>query len=457
MLYCLAMDSMPPKQQTLSVSELNNMAKGILEEVFPEVLVEGEISNLASPASGHMYFSLKDSKASIRCALFRTYSRKLACAPEDGMKVQVAGKLSVYTPRGDYQLIAHAVYAAGAGDLHQRYEQLKRKLHREGVFEQSRQVPPMAQTIGVITSPHGAAIRDVLSVLARRCPSINVVLYPSPVQGAEAVSGIAQMLQLAAERNECDLLLLVRGGGSMEDMQAFNEEQVVRAVAACPIPTISGVGHEVDFCLTDFAADHRAATPSAAAERASPDQLQLRQLLHGYQQRLLSRVRFIVEDGRQNTAKLIARLKTPELMLEAMRQRVDELEQRLLTTIKTKLYHYRGLLQQSERSLRRPDINGRRNMLDIRIRRTSAAFWQLQNLRSSRLASLQRTLQAVNPHKVLERGFAIALLQGKAVESAASLEPGDKLQLLLRQGEADCTVDNVRQTETEPPQEQKDC
>ena len=437
------MDTTAPEQRALSVSELNSRARDLLEGEFPEVLVEGEISNLATPASGHIYFSLKDSNASVRCALFRSQRAKLAFVPENGAKVLAAGKLSIYTLRGDYQMIAHAMHLAGAGNLHQQYQQLKKKLHAEGLFSQERPLPKFPGTIGIVTSPHGAAIRDALSVLKRRCPAIRVIVYPCQVQGTEAASDIVGMLQLAAARMECDVLLVIRGGGSMEDMQAFNEEAVARAVVACPMPVISGVGHEVDFCITDFAADLRAATPSAAAESASPDQRQLQSLLRDHCKKMLASATLAIDGMRKETAHLISRLKTPEVMLETMRQRVDELQLRILAISNARLGASYQLLEQCRKRLRPPDTGGRRKLLNMRQQAALTAFWQSQRLRRSKVDNLVRTLQAMNPDKVLKRGYAMALLDDKVVEAAAELKPKDKIKLLLGEGAADCTVDDI--------------
>ena len=437
------MDNAAPEQRALSVSELNDRARELLEEVFPEVLVEGEVSNLATPASGHMYFSLKDSKASVRCALFRSQRARLGFAPENGAKVLVAGRLSIYSPRGDYQMIASSMYLAGAGNLHQQFQQLKKKLHAEGLFSQERPLPKFPRTVGIVTSPHGAAIRDALSVLKRRCPAIRVIIYPCLVQGTGAAADIVGMLQLAAARMECDVLLVIRGGGSMEDMQAFNEEAVARAVVACPMPVISGVGHEVDFCITDFAADLRAATPSAAAERASPDQRQMQALLRDHCRKILASMTVAIAGMRKETAHLVARLKTPEAMLGTMRQRVDELQLRILAITGSRLGASRQLLEQCRRRLRPPDTGGMRRLLDMRQQAALTAFWQAQRLRRSRVENLVRTLQAMNPDKVLKRGYAMALHGGKVVEAAAELKPKDRIKLLLGEGEASCTVDDV--------------
>ena len=443
------MDSNWSEEQVLGVSELNNLARRILEDYLPVVLVEGEVSNLATPASGHIYFALKDSQSSLRCAMFRQSNRKLDFPLENGVQVIAAGKISIYTPRGDYQLIAHSLRLAGAGNLQQQYEQLKKKLHAEGLFSRARPLPKFPGTIGVITSPHGAAVMDVLSVLRRRCPSIKVIIYPCPVQGAEAAAGITSMLQLAAERAECEVLLLVRGGGSLEDMQPFNEETVARAIAACPIPVVSGVGHEVDFCIADFAADLRAATPSAAAESVSPEQEQLYLRLAEQRRKMLGCVELRLEDMRQTTARLVSRLKTPETFLETMRQRVDELQRRVTSITDTQLRNSRELLAQYLSRLRPPDVSARRELLATRQHTMLTTFWQSQRLRRADVVNLGRTLQAMNPDKVLERGYAMAYKEDKVIEAATELKPEDKIKLVMNKGVASCLVEEVDSRESQ--------
>ncbi|MBN8280293.1 MAG: exodeoxyribonuclease VII large subunit, partial [Gammaproteobacteria bacterium] len=262
-----------PGKQVLSVSQLNRLARQLLESDLPQLWVEGEISNLARPASGHLYFSLKDDRAQIRCALFKGRGRGPAPSVTNGLQVIARGRVSLYEPRGDYQLIVDHLEPAGEGLLRRRLEELKQKLAAEGLFDEARKrdLPALPRRIGVVSSPSGAAIRDVLHVLARRFPAIPVVLYPVQVQGEQAKHDIVEALRLAAARAECDVLVLCRGGGSLEDLWAFNEEIVARAIAACPIPVVAGVGHEVDVTVADLVADVRAPTPSGAAELVVPD------------------------------------------------------------------------------------------------------------------------------------------------------------------------------------------
>ena len=264
-----------------TVSELNMEARALLEERFPRIWVQGEISNLARPRSGHIYFSLKDDRCQLRCAMFRMHNRRIDFTPEDGMQVLAQGRISLYPERGDFQLIVQFLEEAGAGALRRAFEALKQRLAAEGLFDESlkRPIPTLPRRIGVVTSPTGAALRDVLSILARRFPAIPVLVYPVPVQGGGAAPEIARMLDVASERGGMRRADLARGGGSLEDLWAFNEESVARAIRRSRIPVVTGIGHEVDFTIADFAADARAATPSAAAELVSPEVREWRQQL----------------------------------------------------------------------------------------------------------------------------------------------------------------------------------
>ncbi|MGB7397419.1 MAG: exodeoxyribonuclease VII large subunit, partial [Candidatus Macondimonas sp.] len=287
----------PPADSVYSVSRLNREARILLEGGLPLLWVMGEISNFSQPSSGHWYFTLKDAQAQVRCAMFRNRNQGLGLRPQNGMQVQVRVRVSLYEPRGEFQLIAEQMQPAGEGALRLAFEALKARLAAEGLFDASlkRPLPAYPHTIGVITSPTGAALRDILHVLNRRYPLARVVFYPVPVQGVDAAPQIVQALRLAGERAECDVLILARGGGSLEDLWAFNEEIVARAVRACPLPVVSGVGHEIDFTIADFVADLRAPTPSAAAESVVPDGSDLLRRFDQYQQRLSTLARHRVE------------------------------------------------------------------------------------------------------------------------------------------------------------------
>ncbi|MCG7868769.1 MAG: exodeoxyribonuclease VII large subunit, partial [Candidatus Thiodiazotropha taylori] len=327
------MNQQPPAnngaREIFSVSRLVRETRAILEASFPLLWVSGEISNLAQPASGHIYFSLKDEAAQVRCAMFRMKRQRLRFQPENGQQVLIRAKVSLYEARGEFQLIAEHMEPAGEGALRFAFEQLKQKLAAEGLFdtEQKKPIPVPPKQLGLITSPSGAAVRDLLSVLKRRFPALPVIIYPVQVQGEDAARQIVQMLKLAERRQECDLLILSRGGGSLEDLQAFNEEQVARAIHQLSIPVVTGIGHEIDFTIADFVADRRAATPSAAAELVTPDQLEWQQRLHAVTRRLKQNQQQRLQQLQQHFSALLKRLQIqhPKRRLQQQAQRLDEL------------------------------------------------------------------------------------------------------------------------------------
>ncbi|MFO1352844.1 MAG: exodeoxyribonuclease VII large subunit [Gammaproteobacteria bacterium] len=399
-----------PDRPIYTVSKLNAAVRALLEGEFALIWLEGEISNLARPASGHLYFSLKDSTAQIRCALFRNRSQALDTSRiANGQQVLVRARVSLYEPRGDYQLIVEHLEDAGEGMLRRAFEALKAKLAAEGLFdsERKRPLPRFPTRIGVITSPSGAAIRDVLSVLRRRFPALPVLLYPVQVQGETAAAEIVQALQLASARRDCEVLLLVRGGGSLEDLQAFNTEIVARAIHASAIPVVSGVGHEIDFTIADFVADLRAPTPSAAAELASPDRAEWLERVHRLEARLASAFRGRFDQRRQRLdwlAQHLARLR-PDRRLQALMQRTDEWEQRLRQALRHAL-----------------------------------------SQRRQRLAELSRALHGVSPLQTLARGYAVVRRypQGELLRSAAQTQPGERIEAQLGEGRLICQVEEIK-------------
>ena len=335
------MDGSAPERDIYSVSRLNLEARLLLEQGFPRIWLEGELSNVSRPSSGHLYFTLKDARAQIRAAMFRSRNQAIRFRPEEGLQVLVRGRVSLYEPRGDYQLIVDHMEEAGDGALRRAFEELKRKLDAEGLFDAARKqpLPALPARIGVITSPSGAAVRDVISVLRRRFPAIPVLIYPVPVQGKEAGGEIANAIRLASRRADCDVLILTRGGGSLEDLWPFNEEVVARAIHDCRIPLVSAVGHEIDFTIADFVADRRAATPSAAAELVTPDQLEWLARLTQLSARLENRLRHTLSDDQRRLAWLEQRLQQvhPGQYLRQQAQRLDELEQRARLLIEFKI------------------------------------------------------------------------------------------------------------------------
>ena len=440
---------MKPARKIFSISQLNSNVRKLLETEFPLIWVEGEISNLACPASGHIYFTLKDSKAQISCAMFKGRNQLLRFNPENGMQVLIRTRVSLYEPRGNYQLIAEHMEQSGDGALLQAFEALKAKLAKEGLFDESNKlpVPELPQRIGVITSATGAAIRDVLSVLERRFPSIPVLLHPVPVQGDAAAPAIVKTLQRASKRKDCDVLLLVRGGGSLEDLWAFNEEIVARAIVDCELPVVSGVGHEVDVTIADFAADQRAATPSAAAELVSPDQETWLGNFIYYQQHLtrLTREKINRYHEQLNWLQLRLKQKHPVNYLQQQSQRLDELQQRLFSAWQ---YAFREQEHELEQLTHRlfassPDYQiemGARQLTDV-SRRLKQSMLHLIKNKKQQLAGLSRTMHAISPLETLSRGYAIASdCNGATISEYKQVKVGDQLNIKLHKGSVLSTV-----------------
>jgi len=446
-------DITPPARDIFTVSRLNQAARGLLEQGFPRIWIEGELSNVSRPASGHLYFTLKDGQAQVRGAMFRNRNRLLRFKPVEGQQVLVRAKVSLYEPRGDYQLIADSMEEAGDGLLQRAFEALKRKLDGEGLFDPAgkQALPMLPQRIGVVTSPTGAALRDVLSVLRRRFPAIPVLVYPVPVQGRDAGREIAAMLDTACRRGECDVLILTRGGGSLEDLWAFNEEVVARAIHACRIPVISAVGHEVDITIADFVADRRAPTPSAAAELASPELADWLARLGGLQTRAARYMQQALTAGRERLGWLERRLalRHPGQYLRQRAQRLDELENRIRLSINMyfnkleSIIHalHATLVQLTPRHrLHRTELQ--RQTLESRLR--VALDTRLAN-RQRRLALACKALDTVSPLATLERGYAIVSRAGQReiLRRAATVSPGERIEARLAQGTLLCTVDAV--------------
>ncbi len=439
-----------PRRETFSVSRLNREARALLEGHFPLVWVEAEISNLARPASGHWYFTLKDSAAQIRCAMFRGKNSRLRFQPENGDQVVVRAQLSLYEARGDYQMIIEHMEAAGDGALRRAFEQLKQRLEREGLFDEAgkQPLPTLPAKIGIITSPTGAAIRDMLQILKRRFPSIPVVIYPVAVQGEAAAAEIVNAIKTAAKRKECDVLIIARGGGSLEDLIAFNDEKVARAIHHCRIPTLSAVGHEIDFTIADFVADLRAPTPSGAAELASPDRTEWLQRLTQWQARLLSTVQQQLSQRRQRLEWLEKRLQQqhPGQQLRQQTQRLDELEQRLQRSLKQKLQQKRSKLAHIATTLQQYNPRQRIRLLmatqqQLTSRLQRGVQQQLQQ-RQQKLQGVSRALDAVSPLATLGRGFSITrrLQNGHLLRNVKEVSIGETIETELAQGRLLCEV-----------------
>jgi exodeoxyribonuclease VII large subunit len=431
-----------------SVSTLNQSVASLLEQEFGWIWVEGEISNLSQPASGHLYFSLKDNAAQVSCAMFQGRNRTLTFRPENGNQVLVRAKVSLYQPRGNYQLIVDRMEEAGDGALRRQFEQLKNRLAAEGLFaeDHKQEIPELPKGIAIITSRSGAAIHDVLSVIARRFPAIPVKLFPVPVQGAEAAPSICRAIRLigdhaAAGELDCDVILLVRGGGSLEDLWSFNEESVARAIFSSPLPVVTGVGHEVDVTIADYVADFRAATPTAAAETVTPDQTVWLQSFDWYQQRLQQLVDSKIERYQEKTSWLHRRLQQqhPENQVQRSRQRSDELIKRLFRYSQSMLAfrHSKLATNRAKLAAQNPALLLRQNQQATLFlaSRLQQATLNMLTQKKSQLSNTARTLNAISPLQTLERGYSISLDdQGAAILSVTQVTHDDKIKTLLADG-----------------------
>lgn len=479
---------------------LNREARTLLERGLPALWLEGEMSNLSRPSSGHWYFSLKDESAQLRCAMFRQRNLLARFTPKDGAHVLARGRVSLYEPRGDYQFLIDHIEEAGEGALRQRFELLKNKLAAEGLFaaQRKRALPRLPRRIGIITSPTGAAIRDVLQILRRRFCTIPVLVYPAQVQGASAASQIAAAIRLASHRAECDVLILARGGGSLEDLWAFNEEIVARAIFECAIPIVSGIGHEVDFTIADFVADLRAPTPSGAAELVAPDCNEWIRSVSILARRLRMAATRTLSARQDRSAWLQRRLAQlhPGIELRQRAQRLDELEQRLLRATRSDMSHRRGTLMQLAAHLRqhspalhvaaaRGRMEASRSAIAAAIRKklerqrgtliqlagqvrqhsparhVAASRGRLEanhaaiavairrRLESARgrLSVAGRTLDAVSPLATLQRGYAIVVNEGgTVVTDATTVRTGETMRARLARGSLVARIEHI-----EPP------
>ena len=429
----------------LSVSELNRSAKDLLEQAFPLLWVSGEISNIKRYGSGHWYFSLKDSNAQVRCVMFREKNQYLGWQPQDGMQVEVRALVTLYQGRGDFQLSVESIRRVGLGTLFEAFEQLRARLGKEGLFDPDRKktLPLYPGQIGVITSPSGAALHDVLSTLRQRMPSLPIIIYPVPVQGSGAAAKIAAAIQRAASRAECDVLILCRGGGSIEDLWAFNEEVVARAISACSIPIISGVGHETDFTIADFVADIRAPTPTGASQFASQDHQELlrrAKVLYWRAQRALLRG---IESRMQNADMLARRLVHPRERIDAQLTHLQRLHARLTGSFirysENRDWCVRVLNQRV--IVGRPDISRlieRQYELGMRLHRAIAG--RIETLATS-LEHQQANLDHLNPQSVLQRGYSIAhTADGTVLRNSDQVSIGETIRVAFAKGKIKANV-----------------
>ena len=428
----------------LSVSELNRLAKNLLEDNLAGLWIAGEVSNLTRAASGHYYFSLKDSLAQVRCAMFKGTAQRFPTLKE-GDHIEVCGRIGIYEARGEFQITVSEVRLKGLGRLYEAYERLKAVLQAEGLFaaERKRPLPERPERIGVVTSLAAAALRDVVSTLKRRAREIPVIVYPAAVQGADSAAQIARAVQTASERAECDVLIVCRGGGSIEDLWSFNEEPVARAIAACRIPVVSGVGHETDFTLADFAADVRAPTPTGAAELVSPNRAESLQSLRQAEGRLKEALRQRYYDASQKIDWLSRQIRHPRQKLDAQRVQAETLSRQLRHALQTVCRFQRQNVARQSELLRhlRPDTR----QADARLAQLQADLARgRQRIMADKAQLLEKQaglLQAVSPQHILARGFSVVKnSRGQVIRDAALLKQGQKLHITFFEGEADVRV-----------------
>ena len=439
------------QRSIISVSELNRRARQLLETHLPLLWVEGEMSNFARPSSGHWYFTLKDQNAQVRSAMFRNRNKLVQFVPEEGQQVLVRCRVGLYENRGDYQLIVEHMEPAGLGALQRQFNLLKTRLEGEGLFDADSKLPlpEMPRHIGVITSPTGAAVRDILHVLKRRFPSIPVSIYPTPVQGKTAAENIVAAIELAHQHDQCDLLILSRGGGSLEDLWPFNEERVARAISTSAIPIICGVGHETDTTIADFVADAHAPTPSAAAEMASPDGIELSSLFAGYEHWFNQTMDGIITGLGQQLTGLRKRLRHPGERLNQQAQHLDHLEIRQRQAMQALLSGKRATLHKLE--ARYQQQHPKRLLESIQIK-LGYLQQQLKNnmtldieRKQQHLARAGLLLNAISPLNTLDRGYAIAQHENQTViGSVSETRVGESIALVLSDGSLDCTIDQIR-------------
>ena len=430
---------------SISVSELNALAKALLEDHLAGLWIAGEVSNLTRAASGHYYFSLKDSRAQVRCAMFKGAAMRLAKPLKEGDHIEVSGRISIYEARGEFQITVNEVRLKGLGQLYEAYERLKAQLQAEGAFaaERKKPLPARAQCIGIVTSLAAAALRDVVTTLKRRAPEIPVIVYPTAVQGAGSEFQIAQAIKTASQRAECDVLIVCRGGGSIEDLWAFNEEPVVRAIEACAIPVVSGVGHETDFTLADFVADVRAPTPTGAAELVSPNRQESLHRLAQAQGRLKTVLEQRYFDASQKLDWLARQIRHPRQKLDEQRTYIHKLAQTLSYSMTQNVRAHTARFERQTQALKhcRPDISVYRQDIDRFQTTLSHAFRQLLAHRRQSLTAQTALLEAVSPQQILERGFSVVKnTRGQVIRNADVLKQGQKLHITFADGETDVRV-----------------
>lgn len=443
----------PQNQETaFSVSQLNRQIQQLLEASLPWVLVEGEISNLARPGSGHWYFSLKDDKAQIRCAMFRTRNQTVRFRPKDGDKVRLRARVTFYGPRGDCQLAVESMESAGEGALQQAFERLKYQLQQEGLFDAAHKkaLPPVPEKVALITSPVGAVVRDMITTFGRRFPLTELILFPTLVQGQEAAVNLVRQLQRADYSGQFDAIIIGRGGGSLEDLWSFNDEHLARAIFHCQTPIISAVGHETDFTIADFVADIRAPTPTAAAEMLSPDSQALLKDLKAQQRKLAQLMERGLQQHQQRLDFLIRRLRHPSEKIQQQQTTLTQLDNRLRKAMNLHLEQHQQRLNYLNERMHRSSpekrvvqLREQQQQLDLRLRK---AIEQLLAKKQTRFANLVEKLHLVSPLQTLSRGYSIASKQDQIVSSTEQVAIGDRLSLRVTDGQLTCEVTDVLAT-----------
>ena len=439
--------------EILSVTHLTEKVKKTLSRSFDGLWVSGEISNISRPASGHLYFSLKDSNAQVRCAMFRSKNHSLNFEPKNGLQVLVYARLDLYTMRGDLQLIIETMEISGKGELKEQFEILKKKLAKEGIFDDSRKlpIPVFPRTIGIIASLKSAAIKDVLRILNNRSPSLNIIIYPTIVQGEQAPEHICRALQIAKRRNEVDTIILTRGGGSLEDLYAFNHEQVVQTIAASTIPIISGIGHDIDFTLADFAADLRASTPTAAAHAACPDEKELKQILTSKHTQIQKTILHYLNTCRQNTKLLNLHLTQhhPLSQIEYLMQRLDGLSENFVSITRNRKNQHRLALlslwmrlKQNAPLIQIESYNNRIANIHLRLNMNIQNHLNNQN---NLFKKLSVHLNSLNPLAVLKRGFSVTTTRhGKIVRDPRQTIQGNEIKVQVEKGSIRAIVKSIK-------------
>jgi exodeoxyribonuclease VII large subunit len=435
--------NLAPVRQIWSVAELTARISGVLSTQFSNLWVEGEVSNYHAAQSGHLYFTLKDAKAQVKCVCFRTQAMRLKFRPEDGLKLIVRGSISVYEPRGEYQIYVEHIEPSGVGALQLAFEQLKKRLEAEGLFDEARKkpLPLLPRRIGVVTSPRGAAVRDIIRILRRRFPNLHLIVYPVRVQGDGAAEDIVAALKYFNRKQLVDVILLARGGGSIEDLWAFNEEIVARAIAACTIPIVSGVGHETDFTIADFVADMRASTPSAAAEIVVQSRQEFQRHLKELEHKISRQMRYLLLEWRHHLKELATHMgfRRLEDLLRRHRQQTDELTSRLGIALRGRIERLRRRYAIAGTRIASFDFRARIRTIGLRLLQRSVELGvRMERVLVAKIQSLERLrllLEERSPLRVLQRGYAICTdAQGNVVSAAEQVAIGSEVQVQLARG-----------------------